>query len=93
MAPTLEDGDWLLVDAGRHEPAAGEVVVVRDPRDPGRLLVKRVIETLPDGSLVVAGDHPAHRDDAGSIGRVGSDLVIGRPWLRYWPPFRFGRIY
>jgi signal peptidase I len=95
MEPTLRDGEWLLVEperaaGGRARP--GVLVVVDDPRAPGRRLVKRVQRVADHGALVVAADHPAHRNDAIAIGLVGRDLVIGRPWFRYWPPARFGRV-
>ena len=90
MEPGLEDGDWLLVDPVTSEPRRGELVVVRDPRRVERLLVKRVVSAGPDGSLLIAGDHPAHRQEGGNIGRVGPELIVGRPWLRYWPPTRIG---
>lgn len=85
MEPDLNDGDWLLVQRARGPLGIGQLAVVRDPRSFDRLLIKRVQETWPDGSATVAGDHPAHRGDAESIGRVPPELVIGRPRLRYWP--------
>jgi len=94
MEPTLRDGDWLLVDPAAHAqraPKMGDLVVARDPRAPERLIVKRVAGVAADG-LRLAGDHPAHADDAGSIGPLDPTLVIGQPWLRYWPPRRIGRV-
>jgi len=70
MEPTLRDGDWLLVDPAAHAqraPKMGDLVVARDPRAPERLIVKRVAGVAADG-LRLAGDHPAHADDAGLIG-------------------------
>ena len=54
MAPTLEPGDWLLVDPdayARRPPVAGELVLAPDPRVPERLLIKRVVEVDPDEAL------------------------------------------
>ncbi len=60
MAPTLLEDDLVLVLPVRT-PARGEVVLVRDPRDPSHVQVKRVaglpgerIE-LRNGTLVVDG--------------------------------------
>jgi len=95
MEPTLLDGDWLLVDPAAYAhraPQAGELVVTRDPRDPGRVLVKRVAEVAEDGTLILAGDHPAHADDSVAIGPVAESDLVGRPWFRYWPPSRAGRV-
>lgn len=94
MEPTLFEGDWLLVDPRAFAavpPSVGDLVVARDPRSHGRLLVKRVAGVTP-GGVLVSGDHPAHATDAAAIGAVTADLLVGRPWLRYWPPRRIGRI-
>ncbi len=92
MEPALRAGDWLLVEPFQALPHVGDLVVARDPRSSGRLLVKRVIAVGSDASLSVSGDHPAHREESGSIGGIGPELVIGRPWLRYWPVARLARL-
>lgn len=46
MLPTLHHGDRLLVNRLVYrlgEPEAGEIVVLQDPQDPRRQLIKRVI--------------------------------------------------
>lgn len=66
MAPTLEPGDVVLTLPMRR-PARGEVVIVRDPRDPSHVQVKRLLG-LPGerlrihrGRLHVDGiAHPEH---------------------------------
>ena len=90
MEPTLLDGDWLLVDRRARRMQRGDVVVARDPRAPQRLIVKRVVEVAPDGGLVLAGDHGAHRDER--IGPLERDQLLGSVRLRYWPPRRIGRV-
>lgn len=95
MQPALEPGDWLLVDpdAFAHvTPRAGELVLAPDPRDPDRLLIKRVVGVAPDGSLELLGDAPDQSTDSRVFGSVPVAGVRGRPWLRYWPPARFGRL-
>jgi nickel-type superoxide dismutase maturation protease len=94
MEPTLTDGDWLLVDPLAYSarfPRPGELVVVADPRNDARLLVKRVASASADGVISLTGDHPAHAVEE-SLGDVDADAVIGRPWLRYWPVERFGPV-
>ncbi len=96
MRPTLQAGDWLLVDPGAFRdtpPAVGDLVLVPDPREPSRLLVKRVTEVHEEGrELFVRGDAPAVSTDSRTFGSVGTSEVEGRPWFRYWPPRRLGRI-
>jgi nickel-type superoxide dismutase maturation protease len=96
MAPALEPGDWLLVDPdayARVPPAAGELVLMADPREPGRLLVKRVAEVHDDGrALLVQGDAADESTDWRAFGPVETSAVEGRPWFRYRPLRRFGRV-
>jgi signal peptidase I len=95
MAPTLRDGDWLLVDPDAYErlsPRAGDLVVAADPRMADRLLVKRVAGIDPDGRLTLAGDHPAHGgSDPVELPPIAGSALRGRPWFRYWPLHRAGR--
>ena len=95
MTPALRPGDWLLVDpAGyaRRAPRPGELVVVPDPREERRWLVKRVAAVGPEGDLFVAGDAPDRSTDSRVFGTLPPDRVVGRPWARYWPPRRIGRV-
>jgi len=93
MAPRLLPGDWLLVDAsgGTPRPVAGELVVVPDPRRSDRLLVKRV-SAVERGQLLLRGDAPDASTDSRTFGAVDPGTVLGRPWFRYWPPRRIGRV-
>jgi hypothetical protein len=94
MEPTLRAGDWLLVDAAAFRdrpPRAGELVVASDPREPDRWLVKRVATLNSDGSLRLAGDHAAHALEP-ELEAVPPSALVGRPWFRYWPLGRVGRV-
>jgi len=95
MAPALLPGDWLLVDPPSlfaRPPRAGDLVVMPDPRQPQRLLVKRVDAQHEDGRLRLLGDAPQVSTDSRIFGPVDAAAVLGRPWLRYWPPARIGRL-
>ncbi|MBA2253913.1 MAG: nickel-type superoxide dismutase maturation protease [Chloroflexi bacterium] len=95
MLPALRPGDWLLVDPhgfDQGRPAAGDLVVVPDPRLTERWLVKRVWAVDPDGRLDVRGDSPAASTDSRTFGAVDPATIVGRPWLRYWPIRRGGRV-
>jgi nickel-type superoxide dismutase maturation protease len=95
MAPTLRPGDWLLADPAAYRegaPRPGDLVLAPDPRDRGRLLVKRVAGVAPEGLLELRGDAPSASTDSRVFGTVDPRSVAGRPWFRYWPPGRIGRI-
>lgn len=96
MAPALRPGDRLVVVARPWSPPAwprpGQVVAVRDPRRPDRILVKRVgVVDRPAGSLEVLGDAPDASTDSRTFGPVPRSSLVGRAVYRYAPPARSGR--
>lgn len=93
MEPALEDGDWVLVDPEAYRarpPRPGDLVLAPDPREPERVLIKRVAEVTRDGRLTILGDAPDASTDSRDFGTIAAADVRGRPWLRYWPPGRTG---
>ena len=88
MAPTLHGGD-LVVTLPLRRPRRGEVVLVRDPRDPEHHQVKRVIGLagevveVRDGTLLLDGrrHREAHQHGRGPDGRLhvppGHVAVLG----------------
>jgi signal peptidase I len=45
---------------------------------------------VPDGQLLVMGDHRQDSADSRTFGPIEITHVIGRAWLRYWPFDTFG---
>lgn len=92
MEPAFTPGDRLLViPARRHRP--GDVVAVSDPRQPTRLLIKRVEAVdARRRTLVLLGDNRAASTDSRIFGPVSSRSVVGRAVYRYWPPGREGPV-
>ena len=45
---------------------------------------------VPDGELLVMGDHRQDSADSRNFGPIEMTHVIGRAWLRYWPFDTFG---
>jgi hypothetical protein len=101
MRPELVPGDRLWVDPRPGRPfARGDVVVLRDPETPGRLLVKRVVGVagdrpsrgtpLPEGSVYLEGDNPGMSRDSRAFGPAPLRAVVGLVWFRYAPATRRG---
>jgi nickel-type superoxide dismutase maturation protease len=90
MMPTLAPGDRLLVvRLGRPRP--GDLVALRDPDEPARLLVKRIKARGPAG-VEVRGDNEAASRDSRVFGPVAPSRLLGRAVYRYFPPAQAGRL-
>ncbi|HWQ28696.1 MAG TPA: nickel-type superoxide dismutase maturation protease [Dehalococcoidia bacterium] len=85
MAPAYSPGDRLLVNRLAYlfrRPRPGDVVVLRDPEVPGRLLLKRVA-AVEEGRYVVLGDNTAESRDSRRFGPVRRRDIVGKAVLRY----------
>ncbi|MDB5910413.1 MAG: Signal peptidase complex catalytic subunit [Massilia sp.] len=96
MRPRLKPGDVVLDDPHRT-PKAGQVILFHDPADARRIVVHRVREVRPDGSMVTAGDANASRDST----PVPKQFYIGLgrlrvPWVGlpvlWWSQGRYQRV-
>ncbi len=96
MEPTFLPGDRLVLVGRPWRPPAwprpGQVVAVRDPRLPERILVKRVgaVDRGAD-TLEVLGDAPCASTDSRAFGPVPRSSLVGRAVYRYAPVGRSGR--
>jgi signal peptidase I len=79
MAPTLLDGDHLIVRVGRA-PMPGDLVVFRArdvvPESSVTWMVKRAARVAPDGSVTVYGDN-ARSQDSRHFGAVPGESILG----------------
>ena len=85
MRPTLEPGDYVLVNRWAYRvrtPARGDLVVVQDPEAPGRFLVKRVSGAEDPSQIHVGGDNDRISRDSRVFGPVPLGKVVGKVWLR-----------
>ena len=85
MQPTLEPGDYVLVNRWAYRtraPSPGDLVVVEDPEVPTRFLIKRVSETFGDREVRLTGDNEAVSRDSRTFGSVALERIVGKVWLR-----------
>jgi nickel-type superoxide dismutase maturation protease len=88
MLPGFQAGDRLLLGP----PVwirPGQVVAVPDPRDPSRLMVKRV-HAMSRSLVDVRGDNDAASTDSRHFGPVPRSSLAGRVLYRYAPTDRAG---
>jgi signal peptidase I len=57
------------------------------PTDPGPGVSRWLV---PPGDYFVLGDHRNDSADSRIFGPISGASIIGRAWLRYWPPGRMG---
>lgn len=95
MVPTLLPGDRVLVWRGlgplRPPIRVGDLVALVDPRDPRRVMVKRVTG-VAGLEVSVLGDNAAASTDSRHFGPVSAAAVHGRVVYRYLPEERRGRL-
>jgi nickel-type superoxide dismutase maturation protease len=95
MVPTLLPGDRVLVwrSAGPLKPQirVGDLVAVVDPRDPGRVMVKR-LAGVTGTEVSVLGDNEAASTDSRHFGPLSPTAIVGRVVYRYLPEERRGRL-
>jgi nickel-type superoxide dismutase maturation protease len=84
MVPAYYNGDRLLVRYGASA-GPGDAVLARDPRDPQRVLLKRIARR-EDGGWWLLADNPYAPGDSRQFGVVPDELVLGRVVTVLWPP-------
>lgn len=82
----------------------GEIVEIRDGKVlvDGQVLKESYLEQptwgsmpprlVPEDHVFVLGDNRGSSNDSRTFGMVRFDDIIGKAWVRYWPPAQFGPI-
>jgi hypothetical protein len=86
MRPTIEDGDWLFVDAAA-KPRRGDVIVLQASTSP---VVHRLISTRPWREMGDACQSASGFDPADIAGRVVAINHAGHTVSLTTPKARFG---
>lgn len=79
MLPTLENGDYLIIDEisyHRIEPERGEVIVFRYPTNHKRFLIKRIIGT-PGETVTLEGSKVTITKEDGEIIQLDESYLNG----------------
>ena len=80
MEPFCQEGDFVLVNRMSYLfscPKVGHVVVLKDPRDSSRHILKR-ITTIKDSSVWVEGDNKKRSTDSRDFGWVSVKALLGQ---------------
>lgn len=83
MSPTLETGDYLLIDEVSyklHNPERGDVVVFKAPPEPTKYFIKRIIG-LPGETVSINGQTVTIKNQEHPEGFALSEKFIAHPSL------------
>ncbi len=86
MSPAVAPGERVVVNRAAYwfgQPRTGDLVVLRDPRAPGRLLIKRIDAPAGESAWLVRGANEEASTDSRHFGPVGRELLVGKVWFRY----------
>jgi signal peptidase I len=82
MYPTVDDQDYLIalkLPYRFHAPERGDIVIMRDPYDPSRDFIKRIV--AGPGDRIVVREGKVFVND-----RLMQEPYISQPWSDSWPP-------
>lgn len=85
MVPTLENGDYLIIDQisyKQRDPKRGEVIVFRFPTNQRRFLIKRVIG-LPGETIAINGSKVTAIQSDGSVIQLEEGSYINNDFSSY----------
>jgi len=90
----LENGDVFIInDENPGGFLLNEPYLEEGTQTTGRRNIKDgELFTIPDEQYVVFGDNRERSSDSREWGAIGKDAIVGRVWLRYWPPNALGLI-
>jgi len=81
MEPDFKEG-VLVFAIPANKLDIGDVVVLKDPRDTNRTIIKRIVETKDD-KMMLQGDNIDQSTDSRTFGEVDKSEVLGRVIFRY----------
>jgi signal peptidase I len=80
----MQDGSLYLNGKHMTEPYLNGT-----PSAPGSVYCEW---TLKSNEYVVLGDNRSHSTDSRQFGPIPFESIVGKVWLRYWPPNQLGHV-
>jgi len=77
MKPTLNDGEFVLIDPDKV-PQVGDLAVFIHPQIGDLAVIKRVVEVGPSGAFTVHCDNPTEGSDSRTWGPLAADSLCGQ---------------
>ena len=80
MSPSLLPNESLFVKDdyyNNHLPQIGDIVLLKHPKEPQRVIVKR-IHKIQDGNIFVTGDNPPKSTDSRHFGSIRRQNIIAK---------------
>tara|TARA_Y100000310_G_C20512516_1_gene729555 strand:- start:660 stop:977 length:318 start_codon:yes stop_codon:yes gene_type:complete len=80
MTPFIKEGDFVLAERMSYlfsSPGVGHVVIVRHPRNPNTLLIKRIVRKR-EREFWIEGDNTLESTDSRHFGWISNDSVMGK---------------
>ena len=80
MEPFCREGDFVVINRMSYlfsRPKVGQLVVLKDPRDPSRHIIKRIV-ALKDSFVWVEGDNKERSTDSRDFGWVSVKAILGQ---------------
>lgn len=72
------------------EPYIGPNIATNAGSTLKSFLPEGVEQTVPEGNYLVMGDNRIASSDSRDWGAVEKNKIVGKAWLRYWPPSAVG---
>lgn len=82
----VKGGHVYINDRLLREPYLADSVITRPGSSSASFLAEGVDQLIPDGSYVTLGDNRGASSDSRDWGVVARDRLVGKAWIRYWPP-------
>ena len=82
----IENGNVFINGSKLEEDYLSDDIVISG----GLYLPKGKEVEIPENSLFVLGDNRSHSSDSREWGPISTGDIVGRAFLRYWPPKQVG---